>query len=354
MASLPKDSGKYHRVIFRKTYDGNQRSKTFYFRKDEYTRTEVKEWKKRKELAFKGGDWQPWDEPSRITKGHDSIADKIAEYLRYARRIYADSTYDIRKRYLELFADYVGRNRTLSSVTTELANNWINASGLTYPTKKNRLKTLSVFFDWTDAGIGGLEVIARQSEKQKYFNKQHKSFITETQLGKVLHEVRGSTRSTHSRYDLRQFYRLAFYTTRRRSDLLHLKPSWIMDDEPLMRLGDDEYLPKSQIVEYVPLLDNAWQILLDYKEETSNGDPIFKFTGDFVTKQFQDALEKAVPRMKGKVSLHNLRDSGIMYLIYEKDLDLKHVRQMTGHRTLRSLELYTHNWAEKTYKQLKK
>lgn len=357
MASLPKDTGSdYHRVIFRRTYEDGQRSKTFYFRRDEFTRTEVRQWMREKEMAFKGGDWSPWDKEGRVQKTTNTIAGVVKEYLMYARKIYADSTYDIRKRYLELFSTQVGKQRSVSAITTPACNDWINAPNITYPTRKNRLKTLSVFFDWTakkyNITVEDLEVIARQSEKQKYYNKQHKSFITESQLAKVLREVRDSSRSRNSRFDLRNFYRLAFYTTRRRSDLLNIKPSWIMDNEPLLRLGDEGYLPKSQIVEYVPLLKNAWRILLAYKKKAESDQPIFTATPDLVTKVFQDALEEALPKMAGAVSLHNLRDSGIMYLIYEKDLDLKHVRQMTGHRSLRSLELYCHNWAEKTYKQL--
>lgn len=348
MASFPKDKGEYHRVIFRKTYDGKQRSKTFYFKKDEYTRTEVKNWKRRKEMDFKGGDWSPWDKESRIQKKGQTIKQAKDEYLKYAKQKYADSTYDIRKRYLTLFAKFANKNKPLSELTSEVCNRWINQD-LKYPTKKNRLKTLSVFFGWTDkmygVSIDGLEVIATNREKQKYFSKQHKGFITHEQLQKVLEKVTGTDRSIHDRDKLKDFYRLAFYTTRRRSDLLHIKREWIVEDQSLLILGEENgYKPKSQVIEYVPLSEEALKILTKYE-----GLMFGEFNPDFVTQEFKKAVKKALPKIADKISLHSLRDSGIMYLLHVKDMPAQKVMDITGHNSLRSLELYTHKWAKKEY-----
>src|SRR5690625_3485436 len=123
MASFPKDKNSpYHRVIFDRKIKGKRRSKTFYFRKTEFNRTEDSLWKKERELAYKADEWSPWHQDSHIRRPARTIEEVVREYKVRAQQELAESTYDIRRRYLEIFIQYVGRHRPIDSLSLDECN----------------------------------------------------------------------------------------------------------------------------------------------------------------------------------------------------------------------------------------
>lgn len=327
--------------------------KTFYFRKDTYTKTEVQYWKKQHELDFKDRSWQPWDAPAHITQPTQLILSELIEsYKKRIKRTLAASTYAVRCTNLDLFVRLAGEQRLIENITAKDTDRFINASGIKLPTRKNRKKALAMFFKWVtqyyDVNPPSMILEATTAERKHYQKKQHKSFVTEKQLSEIVEHIPGPKQSRHDRALLADFYRLAFYSTRRRSELLSLKSGWITDG--MLRLGDSDNLPKSQMIEFVPLPDPAIEIITRLKQNLLPDDKLFPgLKKQFVTHLFRKALKATYPELVGKVSLHNLRDSGIMHLLYVEGMSMQNVMEITGHSTVRSLELYMHRWAKITY-----
>jgi hypothetical protein len=257
MASIPKDKGNYYRVIFRKTYNTREgkvkKSKAFYFKKSEYTITQVRDWKSRKEMDFKGGDWIPWNDPGQPMKTGPTLGEAAERYKKRMQKIYAASTCTVREAIIGHAVSYLGAGRSLLGLTSELVNDWINEAGILFPTRGNRKKVMKVFLSWAGKTYAvpamDLEVIATTAEKRRYHNKQYKSFITEDQLEAIVAPLN---------QDYQDFYRLAFYSTRRRSDLLAIRGEWISIEEPMLTLGEHGgYLPKSQMIGVNVLMSNC-------------------------------------------------------------------------------------------------
>ena len=69
---------------------------------------------------------------------------------------------------------------------------------------------------------------------------------------------------------------------------------------------------------------------------------------------FIEQVRKLWPSKSKKLSLHKLRDSGILYLLYEKDWNEKNVMAITGHSSFSSFEKYIHKNAKAVIQEKKK
>lgn len=367
MASLPKDpNSDYYRVIFRKTYDGKQRSKTFYFRKDSYTRTEVRDWKRAKEMDFKGGDWMPWDKESRIKKESAlTLQQAIDKYKKIAQQQLAEETIRTRFSDLKLFAEYIGKARHIKNITSENCNSFINRSG-TYGTKKRRKSSLKNFFEYLDREPD-LNVLATRAEKKK--NKStYKTYLKSSefdavkQAAETIHETNKNSKAGKSpkfkKYrefekEFPYIFDFLINTALRRGDLLNLNTAWFSVDYHYMTIGDDSYLPKSQQVERIPLTHDARIIAKRWVEKYGQPcQPFINITKDWYTTFFKKVFEEALPRKAPKLSAHKMRDSAVMYLLHELNLSPQTVQQITRHKQLKTLMVYAHRSPEAALREI--
>jgi integrase len=295
--------------------------------------------------------WNPWDEISSPTATSIlTLSQAINETLQYIRPNLEQSTYETREDHFDLLREYFGGSYPVSNITTSQLNTFINSNTLrnkpaSFSYKMLRKEILVKLYKYLNRQYSiekpELEVYATRAEKSRYYNKDFKTFLLKEELIWALDYLPSlRSKSRHSRELLRAYYLLAFFTGRRRADLLAIQSEWISDAEPVIQLFDDSYMTKAKRFEYIPLSEEAWNLM---KSIRSTG-PIFKnFNQNFVTKEFKKLLRLCFPKEKAdKLSLHKLRDSAIMHFLHREGMSTTEVMERVGHISLRSLDKYVH------------
>lgn len=373
MASLPKDDDDYpyHRIIF---YDSNRspKRKTVYLKKSShygkagYTRSEAKEWKKRREIAFKDGKWNPWNEQQAVQKEQQavSLGKAIKKYLKRAKRELAATTVEARDEYLSHFKSVFGTNTALSNISEEDLEEWVNEHHLKYKSKMKRLEVINALYKYVDrkgwAEKPDITVYAKRSEKKRA-KRSSKTWVSPEEydtVKKAAKKVIAKSMDNNHIKSAKFSYLHTFYeefdnvfdflinTALRRSDFLNLSTAWFIRDCKMMKIGDEQYQPKSQAPEeIIPLTPEARRIARHWIERFGeNTRPFKKVRKRYFTDFFKAVFEKALPAKADRLSAHKMRDSAAMYLLFEKGYSPQTVQQITRHEDLSTLNIYLH-WA---------
>lgn len=364
MASFPDDpyDYPYHRIIF---YDSNRtpKRKTIYLKKSThygkagYTKAQAEDFQKRREIDYKDGKYDPWKD--HVPKDNPvKLKFAIQKYLERASKELADTTLEVRRDYLNMIHRVFG-NVAVSKMELD---GWVNQDNVKYKTKMKRLEVANAFFEycqnqgWRQAPA--LKVYAKKSEKIAA-KKTDKTYIYPREFTRVkraaclIHHrrIKNNSKTPYRHKHLIDFeqdfsnvFDFLINTALRRSDFLALSTGWFSRNLTYMDIGDSTYLPKSQMPdEAIPLTPEARQIArLWIDKHGRNARPFHKIKKDWFTRFFKDVFRLGLPHKAGRLSAHKMRDTAVMYLLFQKRYSPQTVQQITRHKHLSTLTKYTH------------
>lgn len=346
MASVSSFNDK----LWRATISDRPRHKTakqIYYPKESYTKKKAKESATILEYKHKQDEFDLWKMDVRVVgnelafrqlEGEQTLrfSEVFEAYLNDTKNELTNgtiTTYTNLKNSIisELGDFYIGEEKDL--------NAYVNKGRLNYRKgKKNHL--LSVY-KWAHKHLGievpDLEIKSSKAERNELQHMEFKSFMCEAELLELvsrLREVRKTRYESHIAY----YLLMLFYIPRRRSDFIHLKPEWISSSENIIFIGDDRYLPKSQRKEIISPTPEGMKLARIVKNKIKE----FPFSAAYITIFFKECIDTILPHYKGKISLHKLRDSGIMHLLHEVKLPISDIKSITGHAHLGSFNKYDH------------
>lgn len=241
-------------------------------------------------------------------------------------------------------------------IKPELLNEWVN--DCKFSTRKLRKSFLSRVLRYGEEHYStpavGLAIYSTKAERISYSEKDYKTFLVEAEVLQLARHM--IDRPPHHSWKdpvLKAYLLLClFYFPRRISDYTHMKPEWI--EEHVVTIGDKTYKTKAQRNELVAPTPEGLQLLHLLKSQAAPHRPIFPFNPHGFYNSFKIVLDEVFPDRSKKISPHRLRDSGIMYLLYEKKLSPQEVMQITGHSDLNSLQRYMHRSGKALMEQKKK
>jgi len=160
---------------------------------------------------------------------------------------------------------------------------------------------------------------------------------------------------------------LGFYTGMRLNELVNLTWRNVNLTTRIMTVGDEDFTTKGRNQRYIPICDEAFEVLVrrrgtpsfifplnplcpsdisplkkggeylsPYVFRKSNGQP---YTGDFISKSFKRAC-KAVGTDKA-IHFHSLRHSFASNLA-QKGVSLYTIKELLGHSSISTTEIYSH------------
>jgi integrase len=353
MASLTKTKdGKHWCIRFYNAKKTPQRKAIYRPTKEHderhgLTRLQADRLKRDLEDDYRNG-WNPWkSETPESLRPSLSLKQAIQETLDDMEDRIAASTYTNRVHMYDTVMQEFGESVLVENLQQDILNQWINEAAK-YSYRQRRKDVLNFLFKYMKKKYNlpkpEFEVVANRSEKNSYYNKDFKTFILREQLEFMLERIndvpRRNVASLFDRKLLADFYRLAYLTGRRRGELLAIKGEWISLKQPIIHLFDDDFGTKGNRFEFIMINNEAWALLKRLKKPGLIFDP---FTKEFVTSEFKKLLRRTMPpEIAEKMSLHKLRDSAIMRMLYQEEMQIQHVMDAVGHDSFASLQKYRH------------
>lgn len=333
-------------------------AKQIYYPKDQFTKKKAKLSAEILELKHKAGEIDLWKQEVQFSEGKAIIrqlegnssvrlSEIFTEFKKYKERQVTEGTL------LQYQTVYNGLIKELGDfplnrVSDRKLNEYINAGRYKY--RQGKYTTVNQIYKFAHKRykipMPDIEVLSTRAERKELENKTFKTFLTEPELFMILEFMLQDDRHEiqHSRVDLAYFFLLAFYFPRRMNDILHLRPEWI--GQKIVTIGDDNYKTKSGITERMIPPPEGMQILKMLKKKWKGRDRLFPYDYHVPGKVFKRQIDNVFPERYDQLSLHKLRDSGIIYLLYEKDWNPQDVMGVTGHSSFSSLEKYIHKSAK--------
>ncbi len=279
------------------------------------------------------------------------IRENFLDHLEYEKR-YSSHTIEAYRNDLNQFASYLIENYEVSNLaeaTGTMVRSWLASLleiGLSPRSTNRKLSSLKTFYKFLlRNGIVKTSPV-RMSTTLK-IPQRLPSFVTEQEMLKSL-EDKGDL-SFHRLRDLTILY-IFYHTGIRVSELRGLK---IHDVDPynqsikvIGKRNKERIIPVSGILlgkinEYLSkreeiALPGTNSLIVD-----DNGQPI---TGAYISEMVKDALTKA--GVTGKKSPHVLRHT-FATLMLNEGADLNAIKEILGHSSLASTQIYTHTSVEK-------
>lgn len=340
-------------------------ARQFFYFPPEFTKRQVKEIRDEWNLLYKKGDWNPWTDPrpgmpSKSVSIH--LKQAISEYKNGLHRELSENTIEYTALQLKYFYQAVG-DRDISTLTGNQISDYINAVD-NYNSRRTVDYVLNRFFDWLvtrghlkDRPV--INMVSTEAEKKQ----QRRYPITSDKLPdliKAFEDIRDEKlKNKHTSKNIVPVYerhiemtQILFYMGLRMSDILHLRPAWILDKK-LLRIGDlkewglpDEYHPKSQ-KEFDPPIaipKEVRSILLERAKRYKRFERIFEIT---YARRFQEPFKLAATKAFGKsfashFTPHSLRHSCATYWLNERKVPVQEVQRLMRHADIKTTMGYYH------------
>lgn len=262
------------------------------------------------------------------------------DYLDYKSKFLAENSqraYDQNIRFL------LKRCNSLNGLTRKNLNKIINESGK-LKTKNLRKAVVDNFVEWCVKEKYLDEVIDTEVYKtraEKY--KTNILAIKEHQLEDLVSEVEDRT--------IKDILTVGFYMGLRISEIIHCRPSWIIEDK-FLRVGDlyvwdleDEFHPKSQ-KEYDKSIAIPKKVTNVFERRVKNinkYDRIFGYNSDSTLRQHLKCAFRFLPKpFSNNFTPHHLRHSCISYWLNEKRVPLQEVQRLARHARMETTLRYYH------------
>lgn len=279
--------------------------------------------------------------------------DSFLDYLRFEKK-YADLTIvsyatDLQQFDMFLFETY--QTKDMSEVNYPMIRQWIVGfieMGLTHKTINRKLSTLKTFFKFL-LKIQAIEVTPMAQHKSLKLPKRQQEVFSILELEKVSNYFEDVTFE-----GLRDhlIIELLYATGMRRQELIDLHLSSIDLKQKQLKVHG-----KRNKERLIPLLDSVSNLVERYLLErsvlqsqgnqlfiTSKGKPIYP---NLVYRVVHSYFQKV--STKKKLSPHLLRHAFATHLL-DKGADISSIKDLLGHSSLASTEVYTHM----NYKELSK
>jgi len=279
--------------------------------------------------------------------------DSFLDYLRFEKK-YADLTIvsyasDLQQFHMFLFETY--ETKDMSEVNYPMIRQWIVGfieMGLTHKTINRKLSTLKTFFKFL-LKIQAIEVTPMAQHKSLKLPKRQQEVFSILELEKVssyFEDVTFEGLRDHL------IIELLYATGMRRQELIDLHLSSIDLKQKQLKVHG-----KRNKERLIPLLDSISNLVERYLLErsvlqaqgsqlfiTSRGKPIYP---NLVYRVVHSYFQKV--STKKKLSPHLLRHAFATHLL-DKGADISAIKDLLGHSSLASTEVYTHM----NYKELSK
>ena len=279
--------------------------------------------------------------------------DSFLDYLRFEKK-YADLTIvsyasDLQQFHMFLFETYETKN--MSEVNYPMIRQWIVGfieMGLTHKTINRKLSTLKTFFKFL-LKIQAIEVTPMAQHKSLKLPKRQQEVFSILELEKVssyFEDVTFEGLRDHL------IIELLYATGMRRQELIDLHLSSIDLKQKQLKVHG-----KRNKERLIPLIDSISNLVERYLLErsvlqvqgsqlfiTSRGKPIYP---NLVYRVVHSYFQKV--STKKKLSPHLLRHAFATHLL-DKGADISAIKDLLGHSSLASTEVYTHM----NYKELSK
>lgn len=248
----------------------------------------------------------------------------------------------IEPRHIDGFLTKPAKAKTLSAATAN-----------TYHTR------VSGFLSWcVDSGIIR-DNPARKVVRPKLARRE-KSFLSREQYKRLLRTIdahatmietgafkQASLRDGHVRW-LIEVVEVAVATGLRRTELVHMRWSWInFDEQHIVVRRADGFVPKSKHERTIPVRGHALEILERLNGERASEDDEYVFMGvggaqldaTYVSKRFK--LFVGLARLPKELTFHCLRHTFCSWMI-QAGVPVAHVQRLAGHASLETTMQYIH------------
>lgn len=270
----------------------------------------------------------------------ENLSIPIKSYFDYKVRFLAKNSHRVYAHNLE----YLFQNcRSISDLNRQHLNEIINAKG-SFKTKELRKSVIDNFIDWCVKEA--LLSMKPQTEVYRTRREQHeKSILTisEKQLQILLAGIDNG--------NLRDVILVGFYMGLRISELIHMRPAWIVNEGQFLRIGDlhiwklvDEFHPKSQKEYDIPVaIPGPVKKVFDRHTAGDEYRRIFGFASDSTLRFHLRPIFKTLPSPIGdNFTAHHLRHSCISYWLNEKRVSVQEVQRLARHSRMETTMKYYH------------
>lgn len=169
------------------------------------------------------------------------------------------------------------------------------------------------------------------------------AFMSITDIERLLARMSNGT--------LRDFVIFAINTGARRGEILSLKWDAVdIEHRFIVIRATDKIKTKTGRDRTIPLTDGAMSVIAR-RRTTVSGEYIFSVNGKTITHRFKKAVRAA--GLSEAIHVHSLRHS-CASLLMQSRASITAVKELLGHSTIATTQIYTHNTAESLRREIEK
>ncbi|CAM4184348.1 tyrosine-type recombinase/integrase [Zobellia roscoffensis] len=275
--------------------------------------------------------------------------DSFISYLALERN-YSVHTVTAYKRDLETFGQFCEQNydcKNIDAVAYSFVRSWVVSlvdSGVSNRSVNRKMASLKAYYKFLQ-NIGAIKVNPLAKHKALKTSKKIEVPFSEMEMEEVLSQIEFADdfEGVRDRLIIELFYTTGI----RRAELINLKMADVSFSQHLLKV-----LGKRSKERMVPLLSSVELLLRVYLKEREALVEITDETHVFLLKSGNKLYENLVYRLinkyfsevssKVKKSPHILRHTFATHLL-NKGADMNSVKELLGHASLASTQVYTHN-----------
>ena len=270
-------------------------------------------------------------------------------YLRLEKN-YSEHTIGAYERDIEMFAQFCWEHLSMESIDEmdySIIRNWIVSlvdKGISNRSINRKISSLRAYYRFLQK-IGQIKASPLVKHKALKTQKKVEVPFSEEEMEKILSEIPFADDFEGTRDKL--IIELLYATGVRRTELVNLK---LIDVD--IRNGTLKVLGKRNKERILPLLDSTASLLQEYMAQRSElktgGDSPFLFLTKEGLKIYETLVYRTINKYfslvspKVKKSPHILRHTFATHLL-NRGADLNSVKELLGHSSLASTQVYTHS-----------